>query len=244
MVAEFCFKSYLWCRITMVSLSQCHSIIQCVAQCVIQKCTVEPVLCLHVCTSLVTMQSRQHVKSLSSWSLPGTAFGLACTLPQAWNAVLSIGGEKTLSRSCMILWKTLSLTSFFLSRNKGSTDISVIWVWIFEARHFVAEFVSHWFVIICVFVCVCVCARCENGFPGVSGRIFCLSEQFTEDFDILILSDCNDLTQWKRNSDRVAEAVGRCQPHLRKLPTSQQVERKAGSFLQKGQKSDPTWLTR
>lgn len=139
----------------MVSLSQCHSIIQCVAQCVIQKCTVESVLCLHVCTSLVTMQSQQHVKSLSSWSLPGTAFGLACTLPQAWNAVLSIGGEKTLSRSCVILWKTLSLTSFFLSRNKGNTDISVIWVWIFEARHFVAEFVSHWFVIIYVFVCVC-----------------------------------------------------------------------------------------
>ena len=167
----------------MVSLSQCHSIIQCVAQCVIQKCTVESVLCLHVCTSLVTMQSQQHVKSLSSWSLPGTAFGLACTLPQAWNAVLSIGGEKTLSRSCVILWKTLSLTSFFLSRNKGNTDISVIWVWIFEARHFVAEFVSHWFVIIYVFVCVC--ARCENGCPGASGRIFCLSAQFTEDFDIL-----------------------------------------------------------
>ena len=227
----------------MVSLSQCHSIIQCVAQCVIQKCTVESVLCLHVCTSLVTMQSQQHVKSLSSWSLPGTAFGLACTLPQAWNAVLSIGGEKTLSRSCVILWKTLSLTSFFLSRNKGNTDISVIWVWIFEARHFVAEFVSHWFVIIYVF---CVCVRGVRTVVLEPQEEYFASRHNSQKILIfLILSDCNDLTQWKRNSDRVAEAVGRCQPHLRKLPTSQQVERKAGSFLQiKGQKSDPTWLTR
>ena len=160
------------------------------------------------------MQFWQHVKSLSSRSLPGTAFGLACTLLQSWNAVLSIKGEKPLSRSCVILWKMLSLTFFFELRKK-------------HHRHFSDM----------SFVCLCV--------GGVRTVVLESEEEyFASQHNSPKICQIAMTRQWKRNSGRVAEAVSCWQPQLRKLPTSQQVEQKASSFLQlRGQKSKGSNLT-